>query len=135
MTDDELWSQFHACTLPESAWTHRAHLRIAWLFLDRHTLDEAHVLMRVGIVRLNTAHGLVETVSRGYHETLTRVWLTLVAALRKADRAPTSAAFVDAHAPQLTNDAVRRHYTREHMMSTRARAMFVAPDCEPLPEP
>lgn len=135
LEDDALWAAFGAATLPAAAWTHRAHLRVAWLFLRRHALDEAHLLMRVGIIRLNAAHGLVETPARGYHETLTRLWLSLVAArMREADH-PSSGAFVDAHAAALDRDAAARHYSRERITSARARAVFVAPDLAPLPEP
>ncbi|HWO27113.1 MAG TPA: hypothetical protein VNO30_50635 [Kofleriaceae bacterium] len=135
LSDDELWAAFGAAALPAPAWTHRAHLRVAWLFLQRHPLDEAHVLLRVGIIRLNAFHGLVETPARGYHETLTRVWLALIAALpaAAAAAAPSSAAFVDAHQAALGRDAALRHYSRERLMSVRARAMFVEPDLLPLP--
>ena len=134
MDDRELWDAFSCSALPESHWTHREHLRIAWMFLERHSIDEAHLLMRVGIIRLNAFHGLVETPARGYHETLTRVWLALVASLRSADRAAASSeAFVDAHAAQLGRDAVMSHYSRERLLSVRARAIFVEPDLAPLP--
>lgn len=133
LSDDELWLAFGAATLPAAAWTHRAHLRVAWMFLERYPLDEAHVLIRVGIIRLNAFHGLVETPSRGYHETLTRVWLSLVAARRKAMDAPSSGTFVDACIDALGKDAVLRHYSRELVTSVRARAMFVEPDLAPLP--
>lgn len=104
------------------------------MFLERHpAVDDAHLLMRVGIIRLNAFHGLVETTSRGYHETLTRVWLLLVARLRSASTETTSAAFVDAHAAQLGRDAVLSHYSRERLMSVRARSVFVEPDLAPLP--
>jgi hypothetical protein len=62
--DASLWTTFHAQTLPESAWTHREHLRIAYLYMGRHPLDEAHILRRVAIIRLNAAQGLVETPTR-----------------------------------------------------------------------
>lgn len=133
LSDDELWLAFGAAQLPAADWTHRAHLRVAWLFLERYPLDEAHVLMRVGIIRLNAFHGLVETPSRGYHDTLTRVWLSLVAAHRKTTDAPSSGAFVDACITSLGKDAVLRHYSRELVTSVRARAMFVEPDLVPLP--
>jgi hypothetical protein len=80
MDDATLWEHFHSCTLPRDAWTHRAHVRMAWMYRRRHALDEAHVLLRIGIVKLNASHGLVETVLRGYHETITRAWLALVGA-------------------------------------------------------
>lgn len=44
MTDELLWEQFHAATLPKAEWTHAAHLRMAWLFLRRYAVDEAHLL-------------------------------------------------------------------------------------------
>jgi hypothetical protein len=132
--DEELWLAFNASKVPAPAWTHRAHLRVAWMFLKRHPLDEAHVLMRVGIIRLNVFHGLVETPSRGYHETLTRLWLSLVAARMRTMDAPSSAAFVDACSESLGKDAAFRHYSRELVMSVRARAIFVEPDLLPLPD-
>lgn len=132
--DEELWHAFGTSQLPAEHWTHRAHLRVAWMFLKRHPLDEAHVLMRVGIIRLNAFHGLVETPSRGYHDTLTRVWLSLVAALMKTTDARSSDAFVDACMGSLGKEAVLRHYSRERVTSLRARAIFVEPDLLPLPD-
>jgi len=131
LDDDQLWAAFHDRSLPSAAWTHTAHLRIAWMHLARYGLDEAHLLMRVGIIRLNLAHGLEETPARGYHETLTRVWLELVAAARRRDPGADSASFVAAHA--LGRDAPLAHYTRERLFSVAARAMFVAPDVAPFP--
>ena len=89
--------------------------------------------MRVGIIRLNAFHGLVETTSRGYHETLTRVWLALVAKLRATSTETTSDAFVDAFAGSLSRDAVLSHYSRDRLMSVRARSIYVEPDLAPLP--
>lgn len=132
--DEELGAAFAAGTLPAATWTHRAHLRVAWMFLRRYSLDEGHVLLRVGIIRLNAAHGLVETPARGYHDTLTRLWLSLVAAAMRTTDAPTSDAFIDACAGALGKDAALRHYSQERLTSVRARAIFVEPDVLPLPE-
>jgi hypothetical protein len=135
VSDDELWRAFSEGTLPATAWTHREHLRMAWMFTQRHELDEAHLLMRVGIIRLNAAHGLVETAQRGYHETITRVWLIVIRALLREERSrsETSSAFVDSHHEQLGKDALLKHYSRERLMSVAARARFVDPDLAPLP--
>jgi hypothetical protein len=133
MDDDELFQAFVASTLPEEEWTHRAHLRVAWLHSSRYSLDEAHLLMRIGIVKLNASHGLVETTERGYHETLTRVWLAIVRALMKEVPAATSGAFVDACSDRLGKQAVLRYYSRERLLGVEARARFVDPDVAPLP--
>jgi GNAT superfamily N-acetyltransferase len=132
LDDAALWSAFHARTLSHAQWNHAAHLRIAWLHLDRYGVDEAHLRMRAGIVRLNAAHGLVESPARGYHETLTRVWLVLVAEARARARGASSAAFVAAQS--LPKDAPLRFYSRECLLSLEARATFVPPDLAPLPD-
>ena len=131
LDDAALWTAFHDRSLPEAQWNHRAHLRVAWMHLARTRLDEAHLLMRVGIIRLNLAHGLVETAQRGYHETLTRVWLVLVGAARQRELCADSAAFIAAH--DLGREAPLRFYSRERLFSLAARTVFVDPDLAPLP--
>jgi hypothetical protein len=131
MNDETLWAAFHARTLTHAEWTHRAHLRIAWMHIARYPLDDAHILFRIALIRLNTVHEVPESPQRGYHETLTRVWLHLVAALRSDDA--TSEGFLDRHAMLLDREAPLRHYTRERLFSVHARSVFVAPDREPLP--
>jgi hypothetical protein len=134
MTDDELWLAFRDRALPHSEWTHRAHIRVAWLHLERYELDEAHLRMRIGIVRLNAFHGLEETPERGYHETLTRVWLCGVAAARSRDESSRdSVAFCERHPDLLDKQFPLRFYSRDRLMSLRARALFVEPDLEQLP--
>jgi hypothetical protein len=131
LDDDALWRGFHDRTLSHAEWTHAAHLRVAWLHLARYELDEAHLRMRIGIVRLNTAHGLVETPERGYHETLTRVWLVLVRAARRGSLAQDSVAFL--REPGLDRTAPLTFYSRERLFSIEARAVFVPPDLAELP--
>jgi hypothetical protein len=127
MTDEQLWRAFQERTLTDKEWNHRAHLRVAWMYLERYpSLDEAHLRMRIGIIRLNTVHGLEETPQRGYHETLTRVWLMLVLEHRAIDRTTDSAAFIERHL--LDKDTPLRLYSRERLMSLEARSVFVPPD-------
>jgi hypothetical protein len=133
MTDTELFTAFESASLPAEAWTHRSHVRIAALFTDRLPLDDAHILMRVGIIRLNAFHGLTETPTRGYHETITRAWLTLVASARQGRaRLPTDEFF--AAVPELLNkEHLARHYSKERLCSPLARAVYIEPDLLPLP--
>ena len=103
--------------------------------LEEWPIDEAHLRMRVGIIRLNAFHGLVETPQRGYHETITRVWLSLGAAPNNASRGDDSRAFLELH-PGLTREAPLRHYLAVKSSSRSKRApFFVDPDLEPLPRP
>jgi hypothetical protein len=133
MDDATLWTAFHDKTLTHAQWTHEAHLRVAWLHVTRHPLDEAHLRMRAGILRLNERHGLVESPERGYFETLTYAWLALVAAAQREHSAATSTALLET-CPSLRDRSLPlRHYSRELLRTVRARAIFVPPDLAPLP--
>lgn len=133
MDDAELWRRFGAQELSHTEWDHRAHVRTAWLHLARYDVDEAHLRMRAGIIRLNHRHGLVESAERGYFETLTRVWLHLVRDASRRCGATTSLELLE-RCPEILDRALPlRHYTRERLMSARARAVFVEPDLAPLP--
>ena len=141
LDDDALWAAFHERALTTAEWTHTAHLRMAWMHLSRYSLDEAHLRMRVGIMRLNTAQGLVETPQRGYHETITRVWLLLIQQARRAEEAAEaasasaatdSASFIAAHG--FPRELPLAYYSRARLFSLAARAMFVEPDLAPLPQ-
>jgi hypothetical protein len=132
--DETLWKAFGDCSLSSADWTHEAHLRIAFLHARRYALDEAHLRLRAGIIRLNERHGLIETSGRGYFETLTRVWLVLVADARARSGATSSRELLE-RCPELYDRRLpSRHYSNEMLASVRARSIFVAPDLEPLPD-
>lgn len=136
MDDDELWRRFSAQELTHAEWNHEAHVRTAYLHVARWPLDEAHLRMRAGIIRLNQRHGLVESPERGYFETLTRVWLVLVgAAAKQCVPQPSGSLDLLERRPELRDrDLPLAHYSRERLLSTQARAIFVAPDRAPLPD-
>lgn len=134
MDDETLWTAFHDKALTHAQWSHEAHLRVAWLHVTRYPLDEAHLRLRAGILRLNERHGLVESPERGYFETLTYAWLALVAAAQREVGAPTSLALLEARPTLLDRTLPLRHYSRELLRTVRARAVLVPPDLAPLPE-
>ncbi len=133
MDDDALWTAFHDKTLTHAEWTHEAHLRIAWLHVTRYPLDEAHLRMRAGIIRLNERHGLVESGERGYFETLTYTWLLLVAHAQREASAKDSRALLAARPELQDRELPLRHYSRERLRGVRARAVWIEPDLAPLP--
>lgn len=134
MDDQTLWEGFVAGSLTCAQWTHEAHLRTAFLHAQRYPLDEAHLRLRAGIIRLNERHGLIESSARGYFETLTRVWLVLVADARARSGAANSEELLE-RCPELHDRALpARYYSKELLSSTRARSIFVAPDRAPLPK-
>jgi len=103
------------------------------LHAQRYSLDEAHIRLRAGIIRLNQRHGLIESSSRGYFETLTRVWLVVVAHARQRSAAADSRELLE-RCPELYDRGLpARYYSNELLASERARAIFLEPDLEPLP--
>lgn len=78
MTDPELLATFIARAIPPDQWTHETHLRVAWLFARDRPLDEAHILFRIALMKLNDRRGVPESLSRGYHGTITRAWLAVL---------------------------------------------------------
>jgi len=123
-------------SLPKSAWNHHAHLAAAvYLLAVRGDLD-AHAVMPGLIRRLNEAHGVANSDTSGYHETLTRVFLGVIADLLLSlpPGTPPDAAFAALlRTPIAERDFPLRFYSRELLMSSRARREWVPPDRAPLP--
>lgn len=137
MTDseiDRLAAGFRDLTLPKAAWTHEGHLKVGLWFLLRHPPDEAMELLRDGIQRYNVATGVPNTDTGGYHETVTRFYVTVIGAfVASADRTRPP----DELATELIRDfgdreLPFRYWSREVFASTQARREWVEPDVRPL---
>ena len=134
MDDATLLQQFESLTLPFKQWTHRTHIKVAYLYLTRHPFDEALSRMREGIKAYNAANKVPEGPTVGYHETMTHAWMRLIHLL-VCDYGPydDADAFFEDH-PQLSSRLVLRFfYSREQFLSPEAKTGFVEPDLAPLP--
>jgi hypothetical protein len=125
---------FCACTLPKPEWTHYAHLRVGLWHLLHHSAEEALVLLRTRIRALNESHGVANSDTGGYHESITRFYVWQVAAFLDA---------VDRTRPvdELVEQLILRHgdralplryWSRERLMSVEARLAWLEPDLQPL---
>jgi hypothetical protein len=120
---EELVRLFESCELPGVRWTHRAHLAVAATYLRRYPLPEATDRARTHIRRYNESRGNFS----GYHETITVLFLRLVAReLAATDLEP--AAFVNDLAGRFPVDWLFGYYTRDRLWSDAARASFSEPD-------
>ncbi|MCB9527254.1 MAG: response regulator transcription factor [Myxococcales bacterium] len=131
--DRALVSDFEARRIPVDAWTHRAHLRVAFHYLSTRPYPQALAQLRDGIRRLNATHGKPDA----YHETITVAYATVIHARVAADPVPRdSEAFLAANPDLTAGEALAPlsvHYSRERLMSPAARAGFLPPDRAPLP--
>lgn len=137
MDDRELLAQFESLALPFAQWTHRAHVKIAFLYLREHGFDAALEMLRRNIKAYNTANHVPDTPTSGYNETTTQAFLHLIhATMRAYGQAfptPTADAFCDAH-PQLQHrHALRLFYSPARRMHPDAKTTFIEPDLAPLP--
>lgn len=134
MTDDELLTAFEATTLPESEWTHEAHVRIAYVYASRLDAAEALSEVRHRIKAINAALNTPEAIDRGYHETITAAFMRLVAnAIVLAEPFNNSLHFCAAHPELMHKRVLLDYYTRDRIMSWDAKRSFIQPDVKPLP--
>ena len=137
MTDPDLLSHFESLTLPFDQWTHRAHVKVAYLYLCKHPFDEALRRLRAGIQHYNAHNDVPESPTSGYNETTTHAFLHLIAATMRAygetHPCDTADAFCDTHPQLMTRHALRLFYSPERRMHPDAKTMFIEPDLAPLP--
>ena len=128
--DEAFVEAVEAAAWPGERFGHREHVRLAWLYLRRHGLEEGSERIRTTIQRYATALG----APGKYHETVTWAWCVYVdQALRGPRRPETFPAFLEAHPELLDGRLLARHYRRETLESPEARRGRVAPDLAPLP--
>jgi hypothetical protein len=137
MDDETFLRKFEDCTYPLDDFHHREHVKVAYLYLRRHSLAGAIDRIRGSIKKYNAAHSdpaAPEVVDRGYHETMTLAWMRLVHfTLCEYGPADTADLFYEAH-PQLWQMKVMRFfYSRNRIMSFAAKKNFAEPDISPLP--
>jgi hypothetical protein len=126
MTDAEFVHAFEGCTLPNTAFHHRDHVRLAWIYLRESSALEALARFATGLKRFAAFHGHPGL----YHETITWAYLFLIHE-RMADGAAgeTWEEFA-ARNPDLLAwkpSVLDRYYDAETLQSERARRIFVLP--------
>jgi len=62
---------FENATIPKSQWDHRAHIVVAAYYAEQYGLASTLEKLRTGISVLNSKHGIDNTATSGYHETIT----------------------------------------------------------------
>jgi hypothetical protein len=125
---------FESLALPRAEWTHRAHLTVAAWYVMWYGPDAALERVREGIGRYNAANGVVQTPTGGYHETLTRFYVRLVArAVERAGLAGSLAQLVNRVVDECQDREIPfAYYSRERLESWTARTSWIEPDLAAL---
>jgi hypothetical protein len=125
-----------ARSLPREEWTHEAHLAATTYLLLRHPEIDLGAALPGLIRRYNESVGGVNSDTEGYHDTITRVFLSGVRFfLSEADRSEPIHELVNELllSPMGRRDWPLRFYSRDRLLSVAARRAFIAPDVAMLP--
>ena len=129
--DRKFARQVESCEYPISEFNHRAHLRLAFVYLVEHGAEAATEKMRDSLIRY-IRHN--EVPLSKYHETLTRAWILAVRYfLNRTDGSSSADELIDRHPEMLDPDIMMIHYSAKLLFSDKARNEFVHPDLEPIP--
>jgi hypothetical protein len=129
LSDDALINGFEACSLPDGALNHRAHVRVVWIYLLRMPVMRALERFRESLRRYAASKGRAEL----YHETITFAFVFLInERIERSGRGLSWPAFVEAN-PDLfewTKDSsvLSRYYRSETLSSDLARRVYIMPD-------
>jgi ADP-ribosylation factor protein 1 len=129
--DDEFLKQFESCTLTH--WSHKTHLRMAWLYLIRDG-------RRVGLNKIfdGIKHFIQNSqVSRKttFHFTMTYFWIQMIdLAIAQSPKDIHFEEFLRINPHLLNGGLFLEYYKKETMLNNPiARQEMVLPDIKPLP--
>lgn len=130
--DQAFQYQVETCEFPVAEFDHRAHIRLAYVYLTENSESESVHLMRETLTALLRHVGI--DPSQKYHETLTVSWIRAVAHfMRRTDDCLSAGDFIEKNTVMLDSKIMMTHYSTEVLFSDDARKAFVEPDLSPIP--
>ena len=130
LNDEAFLTQFENLTLDPIHFNHVGHLRIAWLYLNRHDVDTAVQLL---CSRIQTyAESLGATTK--FHLTITDALVRIMAQRMDGMREKRWKLFLDENR-DLAEDALSvlyQYFSKDVLFSEAARISLVQPDIRPL---
>lgn len=131
--DEEFKKQVESCSFPVSQFDHRAHLRLAFVYLVQNETTEVSVAcMRQALTTLLKHAGI--DPSEKYHETITEAWVLAVHHFLNNTKSSSSADdFINQNPELLDSKIMLTHYSAEVLFSDETRKSFVQPNLEAIP--
>lgn len=131
-SDEEIFSivkDFEGRTLAKENWTHETRLTVGLYYTLKHARPIAQKLMRRGICWLNCVHGINNSRTSGYHETLTVFWLDTIAEIVKRNPRKDLAELANTVIETCADERMPlRTYSAQLLFSPVARESYVEPD-------
>ncbi|MES2626440.1 MAG: hypothetical protein V4628_14235 [Pseudomonadota bacterium] len=120
--------------MPRSRWTHEAHLVAGFWYANKYEPDQALNIIREYIWRHNESVGTENTDSGGYHETITRLYMTVIAnhVLHHKNLTFEESLALLLASPLGNSEWPLTHYSKRRLFSVEARRAWLEPDLQPL---
>ena len=128
MTDDAFLAALESCRLDPTEFSHAAHIRAGFLYLQAHDFAEALGAMRRAIKAFAASIGKDAL----YHETITVAFMTLINERMAADPSATDwPRFAKRHADLFSGNVLGAYYSHARLNDPMARQVFLLPDRAP----
>ena len=129
--DDQFLEQFESCSL--TSWSHKTHLRMAWLYLTRYGRRDGVNRIFNGIKNFIDQSPIARKTT--FHFTMTYFWIQMIdLAIASTDANLDFEKFIQSNSHLMNGGLFLDYYQKETMLNNpRARVEFVLPDKKPLP--
>jgi hypothetical protein len=129
--DIEFRAAFEAGAFAPADFSHRAHVRLAYVYLAESDVSLALERMRAALLTFLCHHDIPASK---YHATLTRAWVLAVDHFMHRSPAASSADdFIERNPILLDSKIMLTHYSADLLFSDQARVQFVEPNLDPIP--
>ena len=130
--DQEFKRLVELCEFPVPDFDHKAHIRLAYVYLAENGTEQAVNLMRDTLTDLLKHAGI--DPSQKYHQTLTEAWILAVNHfMKKTGSAQSANEFIEQNPVMLDSKIMLTHYSAELLFSEEARKAFFEPNLDPIP--
>ena len=123
---------FEACAVAPAEFTHAAHVRLAYVYLAELDVESAVGRMRQALLKFIEHNDIPRSK---FHETLTRAWVLAVRHFMNKSSSSSASDFMASNPELLDSKIMLTHYSAGVLFSADARASFVEPDLDPIPQP
>jgi hypothetical protein len=130
LTDSQFENQFATAVLDPTAFTHEAHLRLAWVHLSKYGLEKAIENITAQLKNYTEVVG----AAAKYNETVTIAAVYAVNHFMILSRHTDFPNFIDENSQLKTNfrDLINTHYRTDIFKSEQAKASFLKPELLPF---
>ena len=130
-SDREFRAAFEAGAFAPADFSHRAHVRLAYVYLAESDVNLALERMRAALLTFLCHHAIPASK---YHATLTRAWILAVDHfMHRSPESVSADDFIERNRLLLDSKIMLTHYSAELLFSDQARADFVEPNLDPIP--